>query len=79
MKIKDDGPAEQKKRTRTAKERWEKKKKRMQSPAGCAEELENRGTAQIKYGREVGRRLPPTRIIERNDRLTEGSERKVGY
>jgi hypothetical protein len=41
-------------------------KKRMQSPAGCAEE--KGGTAQIKYGKEVGRRLPPTRIIERNDR-----------
>ena len=27
----------------------------------------------------MGRRLPPTRIIERNDRLTGGSERKVGY
>ena len=43
-----------------------RRKKRMQSPTGCAEE--KGGTAQIKYGREVGRRLPPTRIIERNDR-----------
>ena len=49
-------------------------KKRMQSPAGCAEE--KGGTAQIKYGREVGRRLPPTRIIERNDRLTGGFGKK---
>lgn len=55
-----------KNRTKTPKERWEKKKNRMQSPGGCAEE--NGGTAQIKYGREVDRRLPPTRIIERNGR-----------
>ena len=55
-----------KNRTKTPKNGGRRRKKRMQSPGGCAEE--NIGTAQIKYGREVGRRLPPTRIIERNDR-----------
>ena len=57
-----------KNRTKTPKNGGRRRRrKRMQSPAGgCAEE--NIGTAQIKYGREVGRRLPPTRIIERNDR-----------
>ena len=65
MKIKY-GPAGRKIGLKQQKNGGRRRKKKMQSPVGCAEE--NGGTAQIKYGREVVRRLPPTRIIERNDR-----------